>query len=105
MRRHLTITASFILFCLLLTSAASAADSEAQARRLFNALGCKGCHQFEGDGGSLAPALDQIGSRLSKAQIETHLATHAETRKSIMPSFSTSSHDELKTLSEFLHNH
>ena len=106
MRRHLTTTAAFILFGLLLCTPASAKDSEAQARRLLNALGCKGCHKFEGDGGTLAPALDQVGSRLSKADIRAHLSAHAAPRtQSIMPSFSTLSKADLYTLSTFLHNH
>ncbi len=79
---------------------------EARARRLINALGCKGCHQFEGNGGSLAPPLDEVGSRRTKEEIVNHLAAHASTRKtSIMPSFSTTGRDELENLSEFLYQH
>ncbi len=80
-------------------------SDEARARLLINALGCKGCHQLEGDGGSLAPALDQVGKRLSKEEIVRHLAAHASTRESgFMPSYQTTDRDELRNLSEFLHS-
>lgn len=79
---------------------------EARARHLINALGCRGCHKFEGDGGSLAPGLDQIGSRLSKEQIVSHLAAHASTRKTgFMPSYNTTDREELENLGHFLHSH
>jgi len=105
--RHLLLTMLLLLCCgLLQTSlAVSDDDQEVRARRLFNALGCKACHQFGGDGGSLAPALDQIGSRMTREQIEQHLAAHAETRtRGFMPSYSTTPTDELKILSDFLYN-
>ena len=106
MRQQLTTTMFLLLFSLLLTFPATAEESEVQARRLLNALGCKGCHSFEGDGGSLAPALDQIGSRLTGEQIEKHLAAHTETRKQgFMPSYNTTAEDKLKILSDFLHKH
>jgi ubiquinol-cytochrome c reductase cytochrome b subunit len=105
MRRPLFNSAALLCCSLLLTATAFAAEPEVQARRLLNALGCKACHKFNGDGGSLAPVLDQIGSRLTKEQIERHLAAHAETRThGFMPSFSTTPADELKILSDFLHN-
>ncbi len=99
-------TTTLLLLCLLLATPVAAEDSEASARRLINALGCKGCHSFEGDGGSLAPALDQVGNRKTREEIIKHLAAHEETRKSsIMPSFSTTPQDALKILSDFLYKH
>ncbi|WP_303722419.1 c-type cytochrome [Malonomonas rubra] len=93
---------------LLLTHPAAllAEDSgEPTARRLINALGCKGCHKLEGDGGSLAPDLDQIGSRMSRDQIRQHLAAHAqENPKGFMPSYNTTSQEELTLISDFLYN-
>jgi hypothetical protein len=78
---------------------------EIRARRLINALGCKGCHELEGDGGSLAPALDKVGTRLSRDQINQHLEAHSSTRKKgFMPSYSTTPQAELKNLSDFLFN-
>lgn len=80
-------------------------SAEISSRLLINALGCKGCHKLEGDGGSLAPELDKIGSRLTRAQINKHLAAHATTHKNgFMPSYSTTSPAELTSLSDFLYN-
>ncbi len=96
-----------LLFCSSLRPALAelSKPDEARARLLINALGCKGCHKFEGDGGSLAPVLDQVGSRLSKEQIVDHLAAHASTRQTgFMPSYNTTEQEELKNLSEFLHS-
>jgi hypothetical protein len=105
MRPQLLIFAA-LLCCLTLTTPAAADEPEVQARRLLNALGCKACHKFGGDGGSLAPALDQIGSRLTKEQIELHLSAHAETQaRDKMPCYGTTPAAELKILSDFLHNH
>jgi len=106
MRKYL-IPLTLLLGQLILSPVAYADKaSEAEARRLFNAFGCKGCHQFEGDGGSLAPPLDQIGSRMTREQIRKHLAAHVETRKKgFMPSFSTTSQEELELLSDFLYSH
>ncbi len=95
-----------LIICLLLAGNLYAqSDPEIRARRLLNALGCKGCHKLEGDGGTLGPPLDQVGSRLTRKQIEEHLAAHASQRGgSIMPSFSTTPKEDLKALSDFLYN-
>ena len=78
---------------------------EADARRLINALGCKGCHKIQGDGGNLAPELDQIGSRMTRDQIKKHLANHRTSNKeNFMPSYDTTSQAELTLLSDFLYN-
>ncbi len=95
-----------LCFCLSTPTSAASGNNEAKARRLINALGCKGCHKFEGNGGSLAPALDQIGSRLTKKQIENLLLAKSSTRnKGFMPSYKTTPRSELKNLSDFLYNH
>lgn len=79
--------------------------AEIRARRLINALGCKGCHKLEGNGGSLAPILDKIGSRMTRDQIRKHLAAHSESRKNgFMPSYKTTSPAELTDISDFLYN-
>jgi mono/diheme cytochrome c family protein len=96
----------FLFTCLQATNAQPSQVDEARARRLINALGCKGCHQLDGDGGTLAPPLDQVGSRRTKEEIVSYLAAHASMRKtSIMPSFSTTDREELENLSEFLYQH
>lgn len=87
----------------LISSAEDA--TEIRVRQLINALGCKGCHKLEGDGGSLAPELDKIGSRLTSVQISKHLAAPATSRKKgFMPSYNTTSQAELNSLSDFLYN-
>lgn len=104
---RLCITYIMLITLLLCgTSPVLADDStEAEARRLINALGCKGCHQLEKDGGSLAPPLDQIGTRMSRLQIRQHLSAHAqEEQKGFMPSYNTTSQAELELISDFLYN-
>lgn len=82
---------------------ANASDSEALARQLLNSQGCKGCHLFEGSGGSLGPALDDVGKRLNQEQIATRLQNpKASNANSIMPAFGHLKPEELKALSEFL---
>jgi len=99
-------TLLFLALALLTTLAVAAEPSEAEARHLFNALGCKACHRFDGQGGSLAPPLDQIGSRMTRAQIQAHLVAHREPRgNGFMPSYSTTSTEELELLSDFLYSH
>jgi hypothetical protein len=99
----------FIISLLVLFTApvlcAAENKNQAEARRLIDALGCKGCHKLQGDGSTLAPALDHIGSRLTRKQISDHLAAHAKTRKTgFMPSYNTTPKAELKIISEFLYN-
>ncbi len=88
---------------LSLAAPAWAADDEARARELINALGCKGCHQLNGEGGSLAPALDKVGARLANGQLRAKLVDpKASTPNSIMPSFSHLAEEDLKVLTEYL---
>jgi cytochrome c len=37
----------------------------ARGRQLFSARNCNLCHKIDGRGGSLGPALDRVGTRLS----------------------------------------
>lgn len=109
-KKQMPLRYTFIYTAALLltvTPATSMAEvsSEAEARRLINALGCKGCHSLEGDGGNLAPALDQIGSRMSRDQISQHMAAHSrEEQKGFMPSYNTTPSTELKLISDFLYH-
>lgn len=83
----------------------AAEDTEEPARNLLHALGCKGCHRLQGEGASLAPELDHIGSRLTHSQIEQHLIAHTTPDKgAFMPSYNTTSPAELKLLSDYLYN-
>ncbi|BCR06119.1 c-type cytochrome [Desulfuromonas versatilis] len=88
---------------LALAGTANAVDNEARARELINALGCKGCHQFNGEGGNLGPALDQVGARLTSGQLRAKLVDpKASVPTSIMPSFSHMAEEDLKVLTEYL---
>ncbi len=62
------ILVSLVVLCLFSATEAAGAD-DGRARALLNALGCKGCHQLEGQGGSLAPRLDRVGSRLTRERL------------------------------------
>ncbi len=88
--------------------AAIAADKTPQidpALELIHVLGCKGCHIINGDGGSLAVDLTQIGSRLTAKQIDTQLTAHTSTRtKGFMPSYSSLPKDDLQHISDYLYN-
>lgn len=105
--RNLLLTMILLLcYGLLPATFAAADDQEVQARRLLNALGCKACHQFSGDGSSLAPVLDQIGSRMTKEEIVQWLtSTTKHQTQRFMPSYLSTPADELKILSDFLYNH
>lgn len=76
---------------------------EVSARNLLLSQGCKGCHVFEGDGGTLGPALDKVGSRLTSLQIEQKLLNPKLTNPdSVMPSFKHLKDKERKALADFL---
>lgn len=97
----------FSLFCTLLLIATLAspvlAADDARARNLINSLGCKGCHSFEGSGGTLGPALDNIGKRLSEDQIKSKmLSPKASNPASMMPAYGHLSQEDLSALIEFL---
>lgn len=95
-----------LLCCLSATAQVCAANETTQkAVDLINSLGCKACHKISGEGGNLAAELDNIGSRMTRTQISDYLAAHTEPNKeAFMPSYNTSSQDELKMLSEYLYN-
>jgi len=87
---------------LALTTPALAAD-DARAKELINSLGCKGCHQLDGAGGTLGPALNGAGSRLKAADIREQLLNpKAKNPKSMMPSFAHLPESDLKTLVDYL---
>ncbi|RMF47309.1 MAG: hypothetical protein D6751_03050 [Deltaproteobacteria bacterium] len=58
-----------LLTLLLASSPAVAAADTANARGLLNALGCKGCHLLQGQGGHLAPELDRVGSHMTRERL------------------------------------
>jgi len=91
----------FMTLFILLTTTAGA--NEIVARNLILSQGCKGCHIFEEDGGTLGPALDKVGSRMKPSQIQQKLLDpKASSPKSYMPSFTHLKDDEMKALVDFL---
>ena len=108
-RMKMTATIFLILFlCSFFSVAVIAAEDAPKidpALELIHVLGCKGCHIINGDGGSLAVDLTQIGSRLTAKQIDTQLAAHSSTRtKGFMPSYSSLPKDDLQRISNYLYN-
>ncbi|PNU18681.1 hypothetical protein C2E25_16350 [Geothermobacter hydrogeniphilus] len=94
-----------LLLLLLLTVgfAVPARADDARGRQLLNALGCKGCHSFEGRGGSIGPALDSIGKRLTAAAIETQLLHPKKNNpNSMMPGYGYLPPADLAAVAAFL---
>lgn len=89
-----------LLIGLLLLPSVAGAD-EARARRLLNALGCKGCHSLAGQGGSVGPALDRIGRRLDAAALLQLLQRPAAEGRT-MPAYDHLPEAELKILADYL---
>lgn len=101
MKQRLLFTLLFL--ALTLPCAARAEDLEAQARELINALGCKGCHPFNGQGGNLAPSLNEVGARLSKEEIRAWLIAPKNQRPdSLMPSFRHVPAEDIEILVRYL---
>jgi ubiquinol-cytochrome c reductase cytochrome b subunit len=92
--------AGLLSISLLLLPPAAGAD-EARARRLLNALGCKGCHLLAGQGGSVGPALDQLGRRLDAAALLQYLQLPAAEGQT-MPAYDHLPQAELKILADYL---
>ena len=103
--RQFFILLSILMISLPACPCSAAGPNQDQARQLINALGCKGCHQLQGDGGSLAPELDLIGSRMTQKQIRQYLLGHEHQAAPVkMPSYATTSHAELELISDYLYN-
>jgi len=92
-----------LAFLLLVAADGHAAEEEARARNLLNSLGCKGCHSFEGSGGSIGPGFDAIGARYSAAQIRDRLLSHGQANPgALMPDYSQFDPDTLEPLVRYL---
>jgi len=98
-----TLSLSFILVLLASLASPALAEDDAMARGLLNSLGCKGCHSFEDSGGSLGPALDGVGKRLTREQIEAKMLTPKTTNPaSMMPAYGHLAEEDLAALIDFL---
>jgi quinol-cytochrome oxidoreductase complex cytochrome b subunit/cytochrome c2 len=87
------------LFVLKLTPQNEAAlltapDFVTQGATVYQANHCDSCHQIDGTGSTLAPALDGVGLRHDRAWLEKHFADPASvTKGSIMPPYKFSAVD------------
>ncbi len=71
----------------------------AQGARLFFDKGCEYCHRIAGEGGIRGPDLDQVGRRLTRAQMETRVLAGGRN----MPAYSrTLAEPDLQRLLDFL---
>lgn len=87
----------------LITTGAMASDTEAKGRELINALGCKGCHQFEGSGGNLGPALDEVGERLDEQALKEVITDPKSVNPgTMMPAYGHLKEEEIAAMVDFL---
>ncbi len=72
---------------------------------VFQSRGCMNCHSLHGTGGTFGPALDTIGRKLSKEQIEHYIANpKAVNPKALMPAQKELSDKEREEVAGFLSN-
>ena len=78
--------------------------SAGQGQRLFQQKGCIGCHSVAGKGGTVGPALDDVGLRRSPEWMVQHFREpQAVSPGSVMPQFSFTE-GEARALTDFLVN-
>ncbi len=72
---------------------------------VFQTRGCMNCHSLNGTGGSFGPALDTIGRKLNREQIERYIRSPKTVNpKALMPAQTTLSEKEFEAVAEFLTN-
>jgi nitric oxide reductase subunit C len=72
---------------------------------VFQRRGCMNCHALHGKGGTFGPALDTIGGKLSREQIEHYIENPAAVNpKALMPAQKGLSEKELEAVAAFLAN-
>ena len=72
---------------------------------VFQSRGCMNCHSLHGTGGTFGPALDIIGRKLSKEQVEHYIRNpKAVNPKALMPPQKELSDKELEEVAGFLAN-
>lgn len=70
---------------------------------VFQRRGCMNCHSLQGKGGSVGPALDQVGKRLKQAEIRRYIRDPKTVNaKAIMPAQKDLSNKELDEVARFL---
>jgi len=72
---------------------------------VFQTRGCMNCHSLHGTGGTFGPALDTIGRKLSKEEIEHYIENpKAVNPKAMMPAQKELSDKERESVAGFLAN-
>ncbi len=98
MFRYTTTVLAALLFC-----CTPSYGDEITARNLLASQGCKGCHHLDGSGGNLGPALDKVGTRLTRVQIWEKLLDPKTTNPdSVMPDFKHLTDEQMNALLDFL---
>lgn len=98
--RMMKLAATAVLSLALATPALA---DDARARELINSLGCKGCHQIDGEGGTLGPAFEGVGSRLKEKDIREQLVNpKGKNPQTMMPAFANLPEKDLKVLVDYL---
>ncbi len=89
----------------VLVSASPPPSPDNSAAQLIESLGCRGCHQIQGYGGSLATDLTEVGSRMTVTEITAFLSAHPRSDENhMMPSYATLTADEREKLSTYLYS-
>jgi nitric oxide reductase subunit C len=72
---------------------------------VFQTRGCMNCHSLHGEGGSFGPALDTVGRKMDKEQIEHYIRDPKSVNpKALMPPQKDLSEKELEAVAGFLAN-
>ncbi len=72
---------------------------------VFQTRGCMNCHSLHGTGGTFGPALDTIGRKLNREQVEHYIRNPKATNpKALMPAQKELSEKELEEVAGFLAN-
>ncbi len=72
---------------------------------VFQTRGCMSCHSLHGTGGTFGPALDTIGRKLKREQVEHYIRDpKAVNPKALMPAQTTLSEKEFEEVAGFLAN-
>lgn len=72
---------------------------------VFQTRGCMNCHMLHGKGGAFGPALDTVGRKMDKEQIEHYVRDPKSVNpKALMPPQKDLSEKELEAVAEFLAN-
>lgn len=88
---------------ILATAIGVAGKELTPGQRLYQSLGCSGCHMINGIGGTTGPDLTDVGTRRDREWILGHFKDpKAFVPNSAMPSFGHLSEQELKDLTDYM---